>query len=217
MLGISSAASFRARRHGDRFGWRDPIGLGACGKSRERLVEERHLAVGAPARVSLPRAREIGDPDVVQTPRAIAFTRELQGNGLIMNEVVFARQRDGLFILTDGRMVVMVDARELRGEDEVFVQEIRRRVLCPFLELAQMAADQQDIPLAREGVLVLRARGADQGVVVAMFRERWGMSHHLLEFSPGEVGHGQCRVVSLADVEHDGFIEPIIMQLQLRF
>src|SRR6266850_5145618 len=136
------------------------------GQTRIKPIELPHLAVGAPAEITVPGIPEIGVGDSLDTARGVEPRRQLMGQALVLHEAVLASRSNGLLVQTHCIGVSPFEAGDLGRYQGVLIGESRRVVYGPLAQLLPVRR-QEFAPLSLlvgRRVLVAR-RHRQRGVV----------------------------------------------------
>src|SRR5262245_31138005 len=159
---------------------------------RMAFVELPHLAVCAPAEVSVTSVAQICLGDGLEAARRVEATRTLVGERFVVDEGAFAGRLDRGFVEALGIQLPAFDASSLRADQCGAALEILRATLRPCVELSVMRGQSLEMRWA----FVIRCRVEARGVrertvkvILSFFRKRSYGSHQTLRL-PGRL-HGR--------------------------
>src|SRR5258705_11532106 len=98
-------------------------------------IELPHLAVRAPAEITVPGVPEIGIGEGFETARRVEPRGHLMGQALVLYEAVVASRSNGLLVETHGVRVSPLKAGDLGRHQGVLVGERRWIVFGPLAQL----------------------------------------------------------------------------------
>src|SRR6202044_4121589 len=101
-------------------------------------IELPHLAVGAPAEITLPRIAQMGVSGCLGTARIVEPGGHLIGKGFVLYEAAVAGRTNGLLVEAYGVEVAAFDPGQLRLDECRPVGEILGAMQCPGVELLQV-------------------------------------------------------------------------------
>jgi hypothetical protein len=117
--------------HGERDGGSHGLALDEV---RVALIELLHLGVRAPAEVAGAGPLQVGVGGNGEAARAIEGRGELAGEGLVLDEALLARRRDGLLVEPDRLRLMPLQPRDLGADQSVLVEEVLGAALRPHAE-----------------------------------------------------------------------------------
>ncbi len=153
---------------------------------RIKPIELPHLAVGAPAQITIPGVPEIGVGNALEAACRIEARGNLIGDGLVVHEAVRARRTDGLLVQPLGVEFPPLDPGHLRPDECRPVGKILRAMQRPGVELLQVFRQPRAMIFAvlKRGEFMDR-RMAKRIVEVVLddLQQRRGIPEH--RFRPG--------------------------------
>src|SRR5262245_39606392 len=156
---------------------------------RMAFVELPHLAVCAPAEISVTSVAQICLRDGLEAARRVEVARTLVGERFVVDEGAFASRLDRGFVEALGIQLPAFDTSTLRADQCGAALEILRATLRPGVELSVMGGQRLDMG----GPFVIRCRIAARcvreravKVILGFFRERSYGSHQTLSL-PGRL------------------------------
>jgi hypothetical protein len=105
------------------------------GQLRIEPIKLPHLAVGAPAEITVPRVPEISVADSLEAARVVEPRGHLMGKALVLHETVLASRSNGLLVQTHCVGVSPFDPGDLGCHKGVLIGERRRIVVGPLAQL----------------------------------------------------------------------------------
>src|SRR5260370_21993060 len=172
------------------------------------LVELRDLSERSPPQVTGARAPEIATGDRIEAARRVEPRSELVGDGLVLDEIMCARQPDGIFVQALGVELPAFEPRDLGADECGTVPEICGAVLRQSDEPLVMVEQHLEISRALVGGRRIAAcRERERGIenAFSFLDERGSNPEKLLRFR----GRGQCRRVVPCVEARLQFADPI--------
>src|SRR6516162_1379751 len=119
------------------------------------LVELPHLSIGSPSEIAPPCVSQVEVSDLLEAARRVKAGSQLVGECLVVDKVVCACRKDGLFVKVHGIGRAATNPGNLRTNQRSAVSKILRAVFRPDLELPVMCSDIVQVlwPLAGRGEL----------------------------------------------------------------
>ena len=114
---------------------------------RVKPIELLHLAVGAPAEITVPGVSEISIGNRREAARRVKSRCEFVGDSLIVDKAVRVRGMDGLFVEVFRVERPAFDSRDLRGNQCGSVFKICGAMLGPYLDLLIVFDQGVQMPL----------------------------------------------------------------------
>src|SRR6266853_1752848 len=133
-------------------------------------VHLTNLAIGTPTNVAGPRILQIRITNGLKPSICVKSGSQLVRQALILDEAVFVRRPDGLFVKVLGLELAALDACYLRAYERGAVFEILRAILRPYFKLSVVCGQSLDMVLSLVGRCRIAGRGPGKCAVKFVFR-----------------------------------------------